>query len=299
MKETFDILASIFGFWPLIFLAAFGGALKGRGKFSTVMRRGLSGMLILWGFFAILRLYSLATGQEVVGFLISEPASTSLFFFTGFVLAVLLFGSRILSRYKVKKDLDRVNSTADFQGVSPDYFEEMVAEYFRLQGHRAVVSGSAAGDHGVDVVVRTKNGNKWVVQCKRYKNNVGEPVIRDLMGVIQHEEADLGILMTSGGFTRKAVEWAKNKPIRLVDGKQLLKLTKTVQQKNAVAKQPAANKNQALPKASAAPDVPFCPRCGQPMVLRIAKRGDKAGQKFFGCRNYPQCKEIIPLKDWN
>lgn len=38
---------------------------------------------------------------------------------------------------------------------------------------------------------------------------------------------------------------------------------------------------------------PLCPKCGVPMVLRTASKGAQAGQKFFGCRNYPKCKEII------
>jgi predicted RNA-binding Zn-ribbon protein involved in translation (DUF1610 family) len=41
---------------------------------------------------------------------------------------------------------------------------------------------------------------------------------------------------------------------------------------------------------------PFCPKCGERMVLRTAQRGAKAGEKFYGCPNYPRCREIIPVK---
>lgn len=37
---------------------------------------------------------------------------------------------------------------------------------------------------------------------------------------------------------------------------------------------------------------PLCPKCGVPMVLRTASRGRNQGGTFFGCRNYPQCREI-------
>lgn len=37
---------------------------------------------------------------------------------------------------------------------------------------------------------------------------------------------------------------------------------------------------------------PICPKCGVPMVSRTAKRGTNAGQNFFGCPNYPKCKEV-------
>lgn len=35
---------------------------------------------------------------------------------------------------------------------------------------------------------------------------------------------------------------------------------------------------------------PNCPNCGKPMVLRTARKGQKAGQPFWGCSGYPECK---------
>lgn len=40
-------------------------------------------------------------------------------------------------------------------------------------------------------------------------------------------------------------------------------------------------------------DVPRCPVCGSTMVLRTAKRGARAGKKFWGCSEYPYCRGII------
>ena len=34
----------------------------------------------------------------------------------------------------------------------------------------------------------------------------------------------------------------------------------------------------------------FCPRCGKPLVLRTAKKGDHAGEQFFGCSGFPGCR---------
>ena len=41
--------------------------------------------------------------------------------------------------------------------------------------------------------------------------------------------------------------------------------------------------------------IPFCPMCGVPMVVRTATRGVRKGKQFFGCRNYPHCREIINI----
>ena len=35
-----------------------------------------------------------------------------------------------------------------------------------------------------------------------------------------------------------------------------------------------------------------CPRCGNPLVLRTAKKGDNAGNQFYGCSTYPKCRYI-------
>ena len=39
--------------------------------------------------------------------------------------------------------------------------------------------------------------------------------------------------------------------------------------------------------------IPACPKCGTPMVLRTAKKGEQAGEKFWGCQNYPKCRETV------
>jgi restriction system protein len=35
---------------------------------------------------------------------------------------------------------------------------------------------------------------------------------------------------------------------------------------------------------------PTCPKCGILMVLRTARKGQRAGSQFWGCSNYPSCK---------
>nr|WP_279232986.1 topoisomerase DNA-binding C4 zinc finger domain-containing protein [Fonticella tunisiensis] len=39
--------------------------------------------------------------------------------------------------------------------------------------------------------------------------------------------------------------------------------------------------------------VPTCPKCGIPMVLREEKKGDRAGEKFYGCSNFHKCREVV------
>lgn len=40
---------------------------------------------------------------------------------------------------------------------------------------------------------------------------------------------------------------------------------------------------------------PVCPKCQQEMILRTAGKGARRGEKFWGCQNYPQCRETLPV----
>ena len=41
--------------------------------------------------------------------------------------------------------------------------------------------------------------------------------------------------------------------------------------------------------------IPNCPQCGKAMALRTAKQGQNAGQQFWGCTGYPDCKSTVRL----
>jgi len=41
--------------------------------------------------------------------------------------------------------------------------------------------------------------------------------------------------------------------------------------------------------------VPPCPQCSKPMVLRTARSGQNAGNQFWGCSGYPDCKGVVEV----
>lgn len=55
----------------------------------------------------------------------------------------------------------------------------------------------------------------------------------------------------------------------------------------------------AVPKTTFASldDTPTCTKCGTQMVLRTAKRSDQQGSTFWGCGNYPKCRETTKIVD--
>jgi Restriction endonuclease len=99
-------------------------------------------------------------------------------------------------------------------------FERATAEVLqRHQFNPRVTPGSADG--GIDIEV-TRGGLRGVVQCKAHVACVGPHVIRDLYGVIHHSRASFGIIVSRGGFTKGAVEFARDKPILFLDVSDLI-----------------------------------------------------------------------------
>jgi len=52
-----------------------------------------------------------------------------------------------------------------------------------------------------------------------------------------------------------------------------------------------------VPTDPATRETVVCPGCGAPMVLRTSKRGANAGGQFWGCSNYPQCRQIVDVSE--
>ena len=108
-------------------------------------------------------------------------------------------------------------------------FEMVVGEAFRVQGYSVVETGGSA-DGGVDVVLR-KDSEKYFVQCKqRRAQTVGVPIVRELYGAMAAHGATGGFVVTSGRFTKPAIEFAQGRNLTLIDGPQLHAMIQRVSQ---------------------------------------------------------------------
>ncbi len=212
--------AMIFPLWPFLMLAP----LQRR-------RNIVSRMLFVWGVLAAMRLLLFFVPTSFPSYLIHEPFNTILFFVAGAVLLAFRLVSSFQQRRVFEKKVGGVNTVNDLLNLSPTEYENMVMELYQAYGHQAKRT-RATGDHGVDVVVQTKSGEKWIVQCKRWRGTVGEPIVRDFFGTMQHEKADKGAVITSGRFTQQAREWVKGKPIYLYDGTQFIKAWQRAKARN-------------------------------------------------------------------
>lgn len=115
---------------------------------------------------------------------------------------------------EIYKDVDKLN------GVE---FEDLVEKLISKMGF-ITERTKRSFDGGIDIIAINEQpmfDGKYIIQCKRYSGSIGEPILRDLYGVVSSEHANKGILITNSYFTKTAKEFAKNKPIELIDGKKL------------------------------------------------------------------------------
>lgn len=122
--------------------------------------------------------------------------------------------------------LAELDARPNLMELNPFEFENLVGNLFTQMGLDTRQTQTSR-DGGVDVVAfdtRPVFGGKVVIQAKRYKNTVGVAAVRDLYGTMINEGASKGILVATSGYGKDAFEFAKDKPIELIDGGGLLYL---------------------------------------------------------------------------
>jgi hypothetical protein len=115
---------------------------------------------------------------------------------------------------------------SSFLSMTPQEFESAMTQLLNLLGYRAETTQLTA-DGGIDIWAsdpRPIVGGRIIVQCKRYgaSSTVGEPVVRDLFGLVHAHAISKGVIITTSTFTNAAKKFAIGKQVELIDGQQLL-----------------------------------------------------------------------------
>ena len=190
---------------------------------------------------------------------------------------LLVAGVAWFNAYRRRRLLDQQSDIESIRNLSWQDFELLVGEAFRRQGYAVEENGGGGADGGVDLRLR-RDGKTYIVQCKRWKSRqVGVSPVRELYGLMMAENAAGAFFVTSGVFTNDAVQFAAESGMSLLGGAAISKLVRE--------SQPLAGPGSAGARATS----PTCPRCGEAMVLRTAKRGQHVGENFWGCASYPKC----------
>jgi restriction system protein len=213
--------------------------------------------------------------------------------FAGVAAAIFLLPAALSAIQSIRKRrmLDRQSGIESIRSLSWEQFEELLGEGFRRQGYSVQENTRAGPDGGIDLTIK-RDGNVYLVQCKQWHAaKVGVNVVREMLGLVTAHGAHGAIIVTSGMFTQEAKSFASGKSIDLVEGRKLVDMIQAVQGRSAVPTSAAAvgRRPGTLSERSAA-SLRRCPRCGGDLIVRVARRGPRAGSRFWGCSGYPGCK---------
>lgn len=135
--------------------------------------------------------------------------------------------NRFVESYNVADTLD---DSINLAAIPWEDFEHLIRELFEAEfsanGGEVKVT-QASRDGGVDAIAFDPDpirGGKIVIQAKRYTNVVGVSAVRDLYGTVMNEGAIKGILVTTADYGPDSYEFAKNKPITLLNGGNILSM---------------------------------------------------------------------------
>lgn len=116
------------------------------------------------------------------------------------------------------------------QKMPADAFERLTQRILRESGFIQVEVTGRSGDGGIDGKGIMRLGGLLsfhvIFQCKRYKDTVSSSQVRDFRGAMVGR-ADKGLLITTGNFTRDALQEATRDgapAIDLIDGDKLIDL---------------------------------------------------------------------------
>lgn len=120
--------------------------------------------------------------------------------------------------------LDTLKTTCPF------FFEKVVLTLLRSMGYGAAtgkgISTPKSSDGGIDgIIYEDKLGlDTVVIQAKRWEGTVGRQVIQAFVGSMDFHRSRKGVVLTTGQFSRDAVEYIdriEGKTVVLIDGYQL------------------------------------------------------------------------------
>lgn len=166
-----------------------------------------------------------------------------------------------------------------FRRMSRDDFHRLLSEFFVRNGFKVEPSPPGLGD-GVDLML-SKNGKSFVAQYRHWRElRVGVPMVREQYTVMQAAKADGVYVVTTGEFTYKAIQYAEDKNISLIDGLKLRRL---------VRRPPAGKEVENIDQP------PFCPLCAAEMKIRTSSDEQGNEKRFWSCSNYPKCSGTVDM----
>ncbi|WP_419877973.1 restriction endonuclease [Brevibacillus centrosporus] len=195
----------------------------------------------------------------------------------GLTLLLVMVVALVIIYFINQKKEERLKQSGirDIDQMDGRQFEHYLGLLFRSHGYKVEVT-RAAGDYGADLVIQ-KDGKKIVVQAKRYSKNVGIDAVQQAQASIAHYKAHEAWVVSNRDYTEAARNLASSNSVRLISREMLIEMM--------LKMNPASKPDPKKVIAQMPQKTLQCDRCGNEMIRRKGPKGE-----FFGCSNYPKCR---------
>jgi len=163
-------------------------------------------------------------------------------------------------------------------------FEELCAAYFENVGFAVRVVRPPAGG-AADIALHLEGAEAPTLLARSKAWNaypIGVRALHELRAAMKPAGVGEAVFVTSGRFTPEAAQFAAKESIELIDGARLVRELSGLAPEKSLALLKLATKGDFL--------TPTCPSCSIKMTSR---RSTVEGRAFWGCLNYPRCKQTF------
>lgn len=169
-------------------------------------------------------------------------------------------------------------------------FDKLIALLFKYRGYS--ISEKEEGMESVDILLKM-NGETTFVQYRHWREyEVDVAVLKELDAEMKEQSVRNGVVITTGLFAQDAIDYSHGKHMLLING---VDLSLMVGELSAMKDDNVEDKEEAKDvSAEEMPELePLCPICSREMIKRTAKKGKNAGNTFWGCSQFPNCRGVI------
>jgi restriction system protein len=193
-----------------------------------------------------------------------------------------------LEDFEERLGMKKVKQIGDFDKLNGHQFEDYLKELFTFLGYQ-VVRTKGSGDQGADLIIK-KDGIKIVVQAKKYSGSVTNKAIQEVVASKKHYSSDKGMVVTTGKFTKSAIDLAKSNKVDLWDKQKLKQVV------GEINKSKKSKKGLRSQQSSSLTDDYFptvCSFCDESIKLKLENLPTKNKEKTMNC---PECNVDLAIQ---
>lgn len=193
-----------------------------------------------------------------------------------------------LDDFEENLGLSNFKQIGDFETLNGHQFEDYLKDLFSILGYQ-VMRTKLSGDQGADLIIK-KDDEKTVVQAKKYSGAVTNKAIQEVVASKNHYGCNKSIVVTTGVFTKSAIELAKSNKVELWDKNKLKKVinginSSSINKKVSKSEQSVSLENDLFPFV--------CPFCSSKIRVNITELPKRNKSKKMTC---PECSVDISMQ---